>query len=537
MRISISILVFALFACRALGQDAKDVYAVEYVEPFKGKPAREDDFARIGPDADPCVKYEPEGMRIALPAGFAGDRPSTGVVTTFGIKGDFEITVGYEILHEPAQAEAGSQTRFAITVSLDKPFPAQNRVAFNRRVTNNGPNYYTWMSRRDPADNKPVLRRQSFPTEVKSGRLRLVRSGAVVSFLVAEGRDKEFTLLRKENFGSEDVRDINLAGATGGDKAALEVRLTDLRIRAAALTKPGPVKQVTLAPPAKEYAHTYFHPFKAGPGIYPGWALAGPGAEQIVQFEAKGLHITLPQGWQGDRPATGIRSLFGVKGDFEITMSFALLPEPRQEQAGNANSTRLNLTVTKEGPKFNVATVSRSMSPTNGQRFGSWSSLWNEAVGNQKVESNSTPTAALSGRLRLVRSGAEVYYGASEGAEGEFAYFKRSLFGLEDIRNVRIVTSTGGEKAALDVRITDLRIRADEIPNMPDVPVAAKVEQGEDAPAPARKGWVAAGLLLALGLLVLVGLTLGLWLYLQRRNSPVPASAAKKANAPSAAKR
>jgi hypothetical protein len=523
MRFSFSLLHFALFACRALGQDAKDDYAVEYVEPFKGKPAKEGDFVSTGPDVEQCVKFEAEGLRITLPAGFVGDRARTGMASTFGVKGDFEMTVSYEILQEPAPADAGSQTRLAISVVLDKPFPWQNQAALNRRVTTNGPNYFAWLTRRDVADSKAFLRMESFPTQAKIGRLRLIRRGQLLSFLATVGADNDFLLLKKENFGAEDVREVALIGATGSDRAALDARVTDLRIRAAALTKPGPVKQVKFVPPPKDYAKSYLHPFKGGPGIYPGWDFEGPGAEQLVQFEAKGLLITLPQGWQGERPATGLRSRFGVKGDFEITMSFEILQEPRQEVAGTANSTRLNLAITKEAPKFNVTTISRSMSRTNGQRFVSWSSLWDEAEGRQRIESNNTATRATTGRLRLVRSGVEVFYGVSEGFEGEFTYFKKSLFGVEDIRNVRIMTSTGGKEASYDVRVTDLRIRADEIPNMPEVPAAAKVElqEGAPPPPPPRRGWIVAAVLLGVGLLVLLGAALGMWFYLQRRGLPL----------------
>jgi len=44
------------------------------------------------------------------------------VVTNFPIHGDFEITVGFEILQEPEPARAGKpQTRFTMGVGLDRP--------------------------------------------------------------------------------------------------------------------------------------------------------------------------------------------------------------------------------------------------------------------------------------------------------------------------------------------------------------------------------------------------------------------------------
>ena len=57
------------------------------------------DFELLGAGAAQFVKYEADGLRIALPAG-KSQRP-TGVVTTFGLSGDFDVSAGYEILHEP----------------------------------------------------------------------------------------------------------------------------------------------------------------------------------------------------------------------------------------------------------------------------------------------------------------------------------------------------------------------------------------------------------------------------------------------------
>src|SRR5262249_24855139 len=70
-------------------------HAWTYHEPFQGTPRQAKDFELLGAGAADYVKYEKEGLRIALPAG--KKQQPTGVATTFGFKGDFDVSVRYEI--------------------------------------------------------------------------------------------------------------------------------------------------------------------------------------------------------------------------------------------------------------------------------------------------------------------------------------------------------------------------------------------------------------------------------------------------------
>ena len=78
---------------------------------------------------------------------------------------------------------------------------------------------------------------KAFPAQEKIGRLRLSRLGDVVSYLASEGADKEFKLLRQFPFGTDDVREIRLSATNGREKAALDVRITELRVRAESLPR------------------------------------------------------------------------------------------------------------------------------------------------------------------------------------------------------------------------------------------------------------------------------------------------------------
>ena len=62
------------------------------------------------------MKYEGNAIRIILPSGYPRTRPGTGVITDFGVKGDFEITVGFEIITEPNAGVGGNPTDLKLMV-------------------------------------------------------------------------------------------------------------------------------------------------------------------------------------------------------------------------------------------------------------------------------------------------------------------------------------------------------------------------------------------------------------------------------------
>ena len=100
-----------------LGMPAlRDKYPEEYHPSLKdeGKPVPGLEF--YGPDAEDCVQFEPEGLHISLPTTYPRQRPGTGVVTDFGVQGDFEITLSFEILQEPRVPTSGNPTLLKLMV-------------------------------------------------------------------------------------------------------------------------------------------------------------------------------------------------------------------------------------------------------------------------------------------------------------------------------------------------------------------------------------------------------------------------------------
>src|SRR5437763_376913 len=70
----------------------------EYQSSLKGPLTDGGAFRLLGPDAKTCVQFEPAGLRLTLPDNHSKERPFTGLASNFGIKGDFELTVAFEVL-------------------------------------------------------------------------------------------------------------------------------------------------------------------------------------------------------------------------------------------------------------------------------------------------------------------------------------------------------------------------------------------------------------------------------------------------------
>jgi hypothetical protein len=203
----------------------------EHYRAFKGRPQDTEGFVLIGPDADQCVKFEPAGLRFTLPQGHPGKRLATGLAWSLPIKGDFEITLGFEILQEPGPREAGQGTGVFLGVDLNTP--KSNRATLTRGArAKSGKQFISWYALTNDDSDKPhadVLR--TLPADATTGRLRILRVGSILSFFGADGPSGELKPIFRDAFHMADVEQIRLGGYTGGPEASLDARVTDLRIR------------------------------------------------------------------------------------------------------------------------------------------------------------------------------------------------------------------------------------------------------------------------------------------------------------------
>jgi Protein of unknown function (DUF1583) len=187
----------------------------------------------------------------------------------------------------------------------------------------------------------------------------------------------------------------------------------------------------------------------------------GPNARDVVRMDKDGLHVVLPAGKE-KQPAVGAAARLPVKGDFEITTTFEIVPG-RPAKGEQPQPVQLNLYVTSDAPTQDAATLGRIVQPDKGV-FLAHRAVTNP--GNPRLhESETVPTSALSGKLRLTRVGPTLHYFAAEG-DGDFTEIRQVNWGTNDLNLVRLAVEGGAPHDALHARFGQLTIKAEKLPTV-----------------------------------------------------------------------
>jgi serine/threonine-protein kinase len=185
--------------------------------------------------ATSLVRPDPRGVRIIIPPKLG---ETVAIETKFAIHGDFDLRAGYEILACPTPDRGwgagpevlvklpggwdklASLSRFARPADTKSARPADTiySAAFVREVE----------GERKTTGNWPA-------TSARKGTFRLVRTGPILHYLVAEGDKPEFRQICQVEFGAEDLEMARLAAVTGGSPTAVDVLWKDIELRAEAL--------------------------------------------------------------------------------------------------------------------------------------------------------------------------------------------------------------------------------------------------------------------------------------------------------------
>jgi hypothetical protein len=195
-----------------------------FYQDFRGKPVSEEFFEYTG--ARDRIKEEPGGLRIDLP-GPDMKVPASGILTGFHLTGDCTITTSYELLHvdESKQSWGAGASLYVMTGT------ASRDAALLANFVRPDGHFYVCQRITTNADGKRQFFTRSFPTEARSGKLRLVRRGAVVTYFVADDGKEEFQELHQFEVSADDFQFARIAADAGGQDVPVDLRFHDLEIR------------------------------------------------------------------------------------------------------------------------------------------------------------------------------------------------------------------------------------------------------------------------------------------------------------------
>lgn len=210
----------------------------EMHQDFRGKKFNDQLFRLEDGNLGKYVKAEDAGLRLSLPPR-SGVKKPVGIQFRFQLRGDFHISVAYELL-KTDQPQPGSNHGLTAYLMVDSP--TKDGITFG--CTHQEKERAVYGLRHMIADEKGKRRLkefQSFPAEAKNltGMLRLVRTGSLLTVSVADGNTSNFRDLSHLNIGTEPVTVLRIAADPGNAAAGVDARVLDVRVRAQELTKPG----------------------------------------------------------------------------------------------------------------------------------------------------------------------------------------------------------------------------------------------------------------------------------------------------------
>jgi hypothetical protein len=238
----------AVSLLQQIQQTGLHVARVEFYHDFRKKGVPRATFDVSGPAHDKRVKSEPEGLRITL-AGEKGIPTSVvGVAPQFRVRGDFEVTVGYELL-SAEKPDAGFGV--GVEVYLMTETPTKEAIAFDRRILPDGRDVYACNhNTSDPKGRRLYATLEQKPASGKTGQIRMTRVGSKVAISVQDDIGKGFRVVHRVNLGPEELALLRVGANSGAAPFPVDVRIHDLRVRAAdadalkkiAEVKPAPVQ-------------------------------------------------------------------------------------------------------------------------------------------------------------------------------------------------------------------------------------------------------------------------------------------------------
>lgn len=218
--------------------------AAEIGQDFRGGPYDSRLFLPTGPGFATAIQYDKKGLRIILPPEH-GKKPPVGIALKTGVKGNFEVTMEFEVVDvkEPKEGRGAGPSLYLTTVT-----PTQRAATTGWQLKSDGSTVlFTHHASTPPGGQREHLGSQT-PTKGRSGRLRFIRTGSTLVYLAAEGKSDSFREIDQFEIGNEDVNMIRVAADNGGSPTLVDVRINSLNVVADELGTPAP-----LAPPSSHW--------------------------------------------------------------------------------------------------------------------------------------------------------------------------------------------------------------------------------------------------------------------------------------------
>ena len=143
--------------------------AAETGQDFRGKPYDARLFLTTGPGVATAIRSDSQGLRIVLPPEH-GKKPPVGLVFKTGVKGDFEITMEFEVVDvkEPKGGKGGGPSLYLTMVS-----PTQKAATTGWQLKPDGSSVFYAHRASTPVGGRREHHGKATPTKVRSGKLRL----------------------------------------------------------------------------------------------------------------------------------------------------------------------------------------------------------------------------------------------------------------------------------------------------------------------------------------------------------------------------
>ena len=224
-----------------------------------------------------------------------------------------------------------------------------------------------------------------------------------------------------------------------------------------------------------------------------------------VQFQPEGLLIQVPKTYAiNPKAGIGLRTRFGLKGDFDIRATFVGFVGVSPPAGGG-----VHLGMYMHSLGGGDVQLSRAVRPNNNQGI-----LWKWFT--RPYAEGMTPSADNSGRLRFKRTKSTLYLMWAPGVQGDnFQTIHQCHFGNSDIGWAALNVNTSGAPCDITVRLLDWRFRG-QIENTPAFTGSSEPPEPVEEPIiDTAKGGLAGALFI--GLVITLAIALGVWLFIRRR--------------------